>query len=248
MIRVLIADDEAPAREELSFLVSGLTGFQVIGVASSGSQAVFLIKELRPQVVFLDIQMPGLNGLEVSKAMASLEPRPLVVFVTAYNEYALNAFEVEAVDYLLKPVSDERLFQTARRLRELLQPRLVEKLEKLLFEHNKGVGPKHIPVEKNGRIILLEPEEIIYFFADRGYIIARTRTGDFITNFTLSELEERSDRNAFFRCHKSYIVNLDYIKEIIPWTYSSYKLIMNNSDEVPVSRQKSKDLAAILGL
>lgn len=248
MIRVLIADDEAPAREELSFLISKLVGFEIIGVASSGSQAVFLIKELHPQVVFLDIQMPGLNGLEVSKALTSLDPKPLVVFVTAYNEYALSAFEVEAVDYLLKPVSDTRLAQTARRLKELLQPGLAEKLENLLQQHNKKVFTKHIPVEKNGRIILLEPGEIMCFFADCGYIIARTRTGDFITDFTLNELQEKTDQRTFFRCHKSYIINLDHIKEIIPWTYSSYKLIMSNHDEIPVSRQKSKDLAMMLGL
>jgi two-component system response regulator LytT len=248
MIRVLIADDEAPAREELSYMISRLADFQIIGVASSGSQAVFLIKELRPQVVFLDIQMPGLNGLEVSKSLASVDPKPLVVFVTAYNEYALNAFEVEAVDYLLKPVSDARLLQTARRLKELIQPKLAERLETLLLQHEKEANPRHIPVEKNGRIKLLEPKEILCFFADQGYIIARTGAGDFITNFTLNELEERIDQRTFFRCHKSFIVNLDYIKEIIPWTYSSYKLIMNNNDEIPVSRQKSKDLAVMLGL
>ncbi|MDD2574017.1 MAG: LytTR family transcriptional regulator DNA-binding domain-containing protein [Bacillota bacterium] len=248
MIRVLIADDEAPAREELSFLISRLAGFQVIGVASSGSQAVFLIKELHPQVVFLDIQMPGLNGLEVSKALASLDPKPLIVFVTAYDEYALNAFDVEAVDYLLKPVSDDRLFKTAKRLKELLQPRLADRIKTLLSDREKELNLKRIPVEKNGRIRLLEPREILCFFADQGYIIARTGAGDFITNFTLNELEERIERNTFFRCHKSYIVNLDYIKEIIPWTYSSYKLIMHNNDEIPVSRQKSKDLATMLGL
>jgi len=167
MIRVLIADDEAPAREELSYMISRLSGFQVIGVASSGSQAMFLIKELHPQVVFLDIQMPGLNGLEVSKSLASLDPKPLVVFVTAYDEYALNAFDVEAVDYLLKPVSDERLSKTARRLRDLIQPRLAEKLESILQVHGKDKDLRRIPVEKNGRIKLLEPREILYFFADQ---------------------------------------------------------------------------------
>ena len=248
MIKVLIADDEAPAREELSFLISRLVGFQVVGVASSGSQAVFLIKELHPQVVFLDIQMPGLNGLEVSKAIEALDPKPLIVFVTAYDEYALNAFEVEAVDYLLKPVSDDRLLKTARRLKELLEPKLAEKIETLLSGQGKEPVLKRIPVEKNGRIKLLEPGEIVCFFADQGYIVARTGAGDFITNFTLNELEDKIGQRTFFRCHKSYIVNLDYIKEIIPWTYSSYKLIMNNNDEIPVSRQKSKDLAIMLGL
>jgi two-component system LytT family response regulator/two-component system response regulator LytT len=248
MIRVLIADDEAPAREELSYMIGRLVDFQVIGVASSGSQAVFLIKELHPQVVFLDIQMPGLNGLEVSKALSSIDPKPFVVFVTAYNEYALNAFDVEAVDYLLKPVSDARLLKTARRLKELMQSKLAEKIETILIEHGKEAGIKRIPVEKNGRIKLLEPKEIVCFFANQGYIVARTQAGDFITNFTLNELEERINQNTFFRCHKSYIVNLDYIKEIIPWTYSSYKLIMYNNDEIPVSRQKSKELGTILGL
>ena len=248
MIKVLIADDEAPAREELSFLISRLVGFQVVGVASSGSQAVFLIKELHPQVVFLDIQMPGLNGLEVSKAIEALDPKPLIVFVTAYDEYALNAFEVEAVDYLLKPVSDDRLLKTARRLKELLEPKLAEKIETLLSGQGKEPVLKRIPVEKNGRIKLLEPGEIVCFIADQGFIVSRTWAGDFKTNFTLNELEDNIGQRTFFRCHKSYIVNLDYIKEIIPWTYSSYKLIMNNNDEIPVSRQKSKDLAAMLGL
>ena len=202
MIRVLIADDEAPAREELSYMVSRLSGFQVIGVASSGSQAVFLIKELRPQVVFLDIQMPGLNGLEVSKSLSSIDPKPLVVFVTAYDEYALNAFDVEAVDYLLKPVSNERLFKTARRLKDLIQPRLAEKLESILQVHEKDGDLIRIPVERKGRIKLLEPKEILYFFADQGYILAKTKTEDYITNFTLNELEERIDQRTFFRCQK----------------------------------------------
>lgn len=248
MIRVLIADDEAPAREELSYMIGRLADFQVIGVASSGSQAVFLIKELHPQVVFLDIQMPGLNGLEVSKALSSVDPKPLIVFVTAYNDYALSAFDVQAVDYLLKPVSDARLLKTARRLKELIQPNLAERIETILLEHEKAADLKRIPVEKNGRIKLLEPKEILCFFADKGYIFARTEAGNFITNFTLNELEERINQRTFFRCHKSYIVNLDYIKEIIPWTYSSYKLIMHNNDEIPVSRYKSKELGSMLGL
>jgi two-component system LytT family response regulator/two-component system response regulator LytT len=248
VIRVLIADDEAPAREELSYLISKIKDFEIVGVASSGSQAVFLIKELYPQVIFLDIQMPGLNGLEVSRALSSIDPKPIIVFVTAHDKYAINAFDVEAVDYLLKPVSEARFLKTIKRIKELIRSRLAERLENVLMEHEGEIQLKRIPVDKKGRIILLDPKEILYFFADQGYIIAKTPDANYITNFTLNELEEKVDRDIFFRCHKSYMINMDYIKEIIPWSYSTYKLIMTNNDEIPVSRQKAKELNSILGL
>lgn len=248
MIRVLIADDEAPAREELSYLISKIKDFEIVGVASSGSQAVFLIKELYPRVVFLDIQMPGLNGLEVSKALSSIEPRPITVFVTAHDKYAINAFDAEAVDYLLKPVSENRFLKTVKRIKELIRSQLTERIENALLEHGSEPHSKRIPVEKNGRIKLLDAKEIVYFFADQGYILAKTADSSYITNFTLNELEDRIDQSVFFRCHKSYMANMDYIREIIPWNYSTYKLIMSNNDEIPVSRQKAKELNAILGL
>ncbi|MBA1335040.1 MAG: hypothetical protein HPY66_0662 [Firmicutes bacterium] len=248
MIRVLIADDEAPAREELSYLISKIKDFEIVGVASSGSQAVFLIKELYPRVVFLDIQMPGLNGLEVSKALSSIEPRPITVFVTAHDKYAINAFDAEAVDYLLKPVSENRFLKTVKRIKELIRSQLTERIENALLEHGSEPHLKRIPVEKNGRIKLLDAKEIVYFFADQGYILAKTADASYITNFTLNELEDRIDQSVFFRCHKSYMANMDYIREIIPWNYSTYKLIMSNNDEIPVSRQKAKELNAILGL
>jgi len=248
LIRVLIADDEAPAREELSYLISKIKDFEIVGVASSGSQAVFLIKELYPRVVFLDIQMPGLNGLEVSKALSSIEPRPITVFVTAHDKYAINAFDAEAVDYLLKPVSENRFLKTVKRIKELIRSQLTERIENALLEHGSEPHLKRIPVEKNGRIKLLDAKEIVYFFADQGYILAKTADASYITNFTLNELEDRIDQSVFFRCHKSYMANMDYIREIIPWNYSTYKLIMSNNDEIPVSRQKAKELNAILGL
>ena len=246
-MRTLIVDDEAPARERLKRLLAGIDGVQVAGEAGSGLQAVEMIENEEPDLVLLDIQMPGLDGFGVIEA---LENPPPVVFVTAYDEYAIRAFEVSALDYLLKPFSRERLEKAIRRAQEAqideqgFATRLAPLLESLA---SQGRYLARLAVRDRDRIHVLdvgdldwigvEGERTFVHVGDRVYPIRRT----------LAELEARLDPARFFRAHRSAIVNLDRVKEIIPWFKGSHKLRLTTGAEVDLSRAQARVLRRILG-
>ena len=245
-MRTLIVDDEAPARERLKRYLANMEGVEVIGEAKDGVQAVEMIEAQSPELVLLDIQMPGLDGFGVVEA---LEDPPAIIFVTAYDQYAIRAFEVHALDYLLKPFSQQRLAKAIHRAQEALaegqdlSAQLRRLLEGLAAE---GRYLTRVAVRDRDCIRVLdadsvdwigiEDEQVMVHVGDRAYAIRRT----------LSELEARLDPKRFFRAHRSAIVNLDRVQEIIPWFKGSHILRLTTGAEVDLSRARARVLRKLL--
>lgn len=245
-LRTLIVDDEAPARERLGRLLAGNPLVELIGEAEDGVKAVELVEELNPDLVLLDIQMPGLDGFGVIKM---LQKPPLIIFVTAYDEYAIRAFEVNALDYLLKPFTKVRLERAIERAYQELSKRadFSAKLDSL-FETLKEQPSylERIAVRKGSRLFVIGVSDIDWFGAESGLIFIHTKEEKYVTNYTLEELESRLNPKMFFRAHRSAIVNLTRIKEIIPWFAGSHKIKLTTGDEVDLSRSQAKELRKII--
>jgi two-component system, LytTR family, response regulator len=255
-IKTLIVDDEQLARDELAFLLKPFADFEVVGQGKNGVEAVNMIRDLEPQLVFLDVQMPGLDGLGVIKRL--LEKKialPLFVFITAYEHYAVSAFEVSAVDYLLKPLSRARLEKTITKVRGLLEAATAtsEKLDRLvhMVEERPAAQKTRLTVKSGGRLFLVDSEDVIYAAIEDGVISIVTRDLEGLSNFrTVEELQGVLDPNTFWRVHRSYLVNINRIKEIVPWFKSSYQLKMDDrkQTEIPVSRAQTRKLRELLNL
>ena len=246
-IGVLIVDDEAPARERLKRLLADIEGVELIGQAEGGVQAVEMIERERPDLVLLDIQMPGLDGFGVIEA---LEDPPPVIFVTAYDEYAIRAFEVNALDYLLKPFSRERLEKAVRRAQEALAEeqdfamRLGPLLESLATQ---GRYLTRLAVRDRDRICVLDVDEVDWIDVEDEQVMVHVGDRAYLIRRTLTELEARLDPAHFFRAHRSAIVNLSRVKEVIPWFKGSHKLRLTTGAEVDLSRARARALRKILG-
>jgi len=245
-MRTLIVDDESPARERLKRLLADVEEVELIGEAESGVQAVEMIERKRPDLVLLDIQMPGLDGFGVIEALA--DP-PLVIFVTAYDEYAIRAFEVNALDYLLKPFSRERLERAIRRAQEALveeqdfAARLGPLLESLAAQ---GRYLTRLAVRDRDRIRVLGVDEVDWIGVEGERVLVHAGDKAYPIRRTLAELEARLDPARFFRAHRSAIVNLDRVKEVIPWFKGSHKLRLTTGAEVELSRAQARALRRIL--
>jgi two-component system response regulator LytT len=248
-LRAIVIDDEKLARDRLTGFLAGLGGVELIGEASNGIEAVQMIEDKRPDLVFLDVQMPGMDGFEVLRALSA--PPPQVVFATAYDEYAIRAFEVQAVDYLLKPFARTRVEEAVGRARARLQqgaPGLdIDAVVRRLEEGRKSYVTQ-ISVHSGRRILLLPVEDIRWFGVEHRLVYAHTAERAFMTNYTLRELEDRLDPELFFRVHKASLVNLRHVKEIVPWFGGRYKLAMRDhaASEVAVSRTQARALRARL--
>ncbi|AFM43360.1 response regulator of the LytR/AlgR family [Desulfosporosinus acidiphilus SJ4] len=253
-MRAFIVDDEALSRDELKYLLEQAADVSVVGMARNGSEALQLIPQMRPDVVFLDIQMPDLSGLVVARELFAAMPSnsaPLFVFATAFDEHALEAFEVSAIDYILKPFSAERLQNTLERLRGLLERTgdseklKKDKLDRILNLLENPSNQAKLPVEENERIILLEAEKIIYAWAEDRRVLVKTDTASYKTSYSLSELETKL---GLLQTHKSYLVNKDMVREIVPWFNGTYNLIMSDpqKSQVPVSRTYVKSVRSAL--
>jgi len=246
-MRVLIVDDEPPARERLKRLLADIEGIELIGEAEGGVQAVEIMEENKPDLVLLDIQMPGLDGFEVIEA---LEDPPPVIFVTAYDEYAIRAFEVNALDYLLKPFSRERLAKAIRRAQEALAEekdfaaQLGPLLESLAAQ---GQYLARLAVSDHDRIRVLDVDEVDWIGIEGEQVMVHVGDRAYPIRRTLTELEARLDPACFFRAHRSAIVNLDRVKEVIPWFKGSHKLRLTTGAEVDLSRARARALRKILG-
>jgi two-component system LytT family response regulator/two-component system response regulator LytT len=259
-IRALIVDDEQLAREELAYLLERRGDVQVVGQAGSGIEAMGLLEDLEPQVVFLDVQMPGMTGFEVARQIVRRDERPEIVFVTAFDQYALDAFQVNAVDYLLKPVDPARLEQALQRAsRRLaadrgpssgsLRNEDLERIVQLVAERQSR--PERLAVKTGERFLLIDADEVLYASVadDAITIVASLVTGT--SNYrTLDELQAHLDPKVFWRVHRSHLVNIKKIKEIVPWFSRNYILRMNDakSTEIPVSRSQTKRLREYLRL
>lgn len=247
-LKALIVDDESPARSELRYMLDNIDEIEVIGESASAREALELIRAVNYDVIFLDIQMPGLTGLEMAQALKQLSSPPMIVFVTAHDEHAVRAFEVDAVDYLLKPFEEDRLMQTVDRLVNVK----LRMETKPVSENQKEQVARfdRMPVEKNGKTILLNVDTIVYADIRHDYVYIHTYEESFITTYTLAELEGRLKDKFFFRTHRSYVVNLNKVKEIVPLFKNNYilKVKDKNESEILVSRRQTRKLKALLGI
>lgn len=244
-LTIFIIDDEGPVRRELKHLLGRIEDVAIVGEAASGTAALPEVRALLPDLVFLDIQMPGLSGLELSYLFGDLPKKPLLVFVTAYEEHAVKAFELDALDYILKPFTQARLSRAVDKARRFL--RLGE--EATVSQTASGPGPaqeRRIPLYDGERIVPTLPKHIFFITSDDGRISVHAVHGRYTVKSTISELEDRLVPHGFFRAHRSHLVNLNHVAEILPWTGGSYKLIMSDRErtEILVSRYNAKDLKA----
>jgi two-component system LytT family response regulator len=250
-LRILIVDDEPLARARARRMLDGLEDADVVGEAGSAAQARQRITELRPDLLLLDIQMPGEDGFEL---LEGLDPRPAVVFVTAFDHYAVRAFEENAVDYLLKPFRRERLVESLARVRqELARP---EELSRRLTELLGGLDRaptsntlERFTVRVGNRQLILKADEVLWFGAEEKLVFAATATDRHYVNFTLDQLERRLDPKRFARVHRSAIVNLDHAAALRPGFAGTYRLQLKDEarTEVPVSRARARMLRERLG-
>jgi len=252
-VTVFIIDDEAPARRELRYLLEQVEDVDILGEASNPSQGVQGIRETKPQLVFLDIQLPGLSGIELAQVIRELPYKPLVVFATAFEQFAVQAFNVDAFDYILKPFTLERVARSIHKAGETLSAQVKTKTVAPPEEPNSLDRPdiKRILVHRGGKLIPIPPESIIFIRATEGEAQIHTADGLFTSKNTLNTLESVLGPYSFVRVHRNSLVNLNCIVEIIPWFNGSCKLIMNDGcgSEVLVSRYNAKDLkhSLILG-
>ncbi|WP_425057861.1 Sensory transduction protein LytR [Sporomusa carbonis] len=255
MLNAIIVDDELPARDELKYLLSRLPGVTVVGEADNGPAAVGLAAQHCPDVVFLDIQMRGMNGMETALALRTAAPNALIVFASAYDEYAIKAFEIGAVDYLLKPFESERVAATVERLQKY-RPEdwqaAATRVDQAITTVAKTTVHK-LAVEKNGKIVLVNYSDILYAHTQTGAVTVVTETGEYTYSGTLSELQERLRGTTVMRVHKSYLVHMEKVKEVIPWFKGTYWLKLstpgnNGTIEVPVGKGQIKEIKGILGL
>jgi two-component system, LytTR family, response regulator len=265
-LSTLIIDDEQLARDELAYLLKSVEDVQVIAQGKNGVEAVNLIREHSPDLVFLDVQMPGLDGFGVIKKLVDKKlPLPQIVFATAYDQYAVKAFEVNAVDYLLKPFDKKRVALSVQKAKKNLQAQSqakesggpqAEAIDSLvrMLEAQKPAAPavSKIMLRAGGRMILVDQKEICFASIEDGVItVFTTSGGEGQSNCrTLEELAESLDHNLFWRTHRSYLVNINRIREVVPWFKSSYQIKMDDKkqSEVPVSRAQTKKLRELFKL
>jgi len=259
-INTVIVDDERPARDELAFLLKGFPEVNVVAQGKNGLEAVALIKEHDPDLVFLDVQMPGLDGFGVIKKLVERKLRlPQIVFATAYDHYAVQAFEVSAVDYVLKPFDKARVARAIERAKKMVDANTspVQRLETLVEQLGAGApkpqpaSPVKLLVKSHARMILIDADDMIYASIQDGAITIFSRDTEGVSNYrTVEELMETLDPGVFWRPHRSYLVNINHIKEVVPWFKSSFMLKMNDkrASEIPVSRNQTKRLRELLKL
>jgi len=260
-LTAVLVDDERPARDELGYLLGRIGGVEVVGQAENGVEALRAIDRLQPDVVFLDVQMPGLTGFEVARQMIDGRTSSHIVFVTAYDQYAIEAFEVNAVDYLLKPVDQTRLELAVERARKRIEadraggvpgPLMTAQMEKIVeLVAERQNRRERLAIKVGDKFVLVQAEEIVYasLADDSLTVVTNQHTGT--SNYrTLDELQARLDGNVFWRVHRSHLVNINKIKEIVPWFSRNYILRMRDekSSEIPVSRAQTKRLREYLKL
>lgn len=265
-INTLIVDDEKPARDELAFLLKAFPEINIIAQGKNGVEAVSLIREHSPDLVFLDVKMPGLDGFGVLKKLVERRMKvPHVVFATAFDHYAVQAFDVNAVDYVLKPFDKGRIAKAIQRARKEIEAQTspAERLEQLVNQLGAGAtanGPKaaatpaphaKILVKVQQKMLLVDANDLIFASIEDGLISVVTRDLEGTSNYrTLEELHGALDGDSFWRPHRSYLVNIDHIKEVVPWFKSTYMLKMDDrkQTQIPVSRQQTKRLRELFKL
>jgi len=246
MIRCLVVDDEQVAREHMVRLLEQYSDVTTVGSASNGVEALESIADFTPDVVFLDIEMPEMSGFDV---LAQLRTAPLIVFATAYDEYAVQAFEANAIDYLLKPVQPGRLTKTIEKIRTTLEKpaKEYESLLRTALSQLRPGAPAKLAARRGRRIVLLSPKEILYARIEDEIVFLHSHSDRFATDRTITELEELLEPGGFCRISRSVLVNLVYARELLPWSNGTWKLKLANNIELDVSRERARELKSRIG-
>ena len=258
-LRTVVVDDERLAREDVCFLLGGMEGVEVVAQAADGLQALQVIQDESPDLVLLDVQMPGLNGFEVARRLNDAGSESQLVFVTAFDEHAIKAFEVNAVDYLLKPVEAVRLSTAVDRVRRRLtgmraaggRPAGAELDRILQLLAGRQEHREQLAVKIGDRFLLVQADDLVHASVENDVITVVTNSLSGTSNYrTLDELQARLDPAVFWRVHRSHLVNINKIKEIVPWFSRNYILKMKDAkgSEIPVSRSQTKRLREYLKL
>lgn len=244
MLRVYIVDDEPLARDELKYLILRSKEAEIAGESDCVDHALADIHILKPDLVFLDIELADENGLSIAKKLGELDPAPALIFATAYDEYALQAFDLNAVDYILKPFEEERICKAIEKVKKSKGIGLEQ--QRTAVQPIREVKGK-IPVLIDERIVLLNCRDILFLESRDGKCIIKTKDMEYRVSDALIMIEKKINEGAFLRVHRSYIVNLDQITEIEPWFNSTYNLTMEDGSKVPVSRTYVKELKMLVG-
>lgn len=249
MLNVLIVDDEKYIRNELRYFLEKYKDLKICGEASNGREAIELTQNLNPDIVFLDIELQDMNGLLVARNILENENHPYIVFATAYDNYAIQGFELDAVDYIVKPFLEERIKRTLDRIKKRLHSGDMKK-HKEISNNEANVMKDKLCVSKNDKLILLDLENIQYIHSEHNDMFVKTNKDIYSCSYTLKDLEDRFKDGRMIRTHKSYIVNIDYIDEIIPWFNYTFKIILKGEEkiEIPVSRNYMKKFKNKLGI
>lgn len=256
VLRCLIVDDESPAREELRYLLHELGGVQVVGSAATAEEAMLLLENVGYDIVFLDIRMPGLSGLDLAAVLHEKPDSPQVVFTTAYPDHAVEAFSLSAADYLLKPFSSERLAGSIDRVRNRLErsstssaPTTSEPPPIARTQDTSVRQGTRLPIQRGDRTVFVHDDDIVAAAAAHGYSYVYLNTERVLVNYSLSELEQRLS-SSFFRVHRSYLANLNRLVELRPDFKGALVLVMDDqaNTRIPVSRRQAQELRKRLGL
>lgn len=248
----IIVEDEMPSVEELKYIISQYDFLEIKGTANNGEEGFNLFNNAKPDIVFLDINIPIINGMDLARKIKSVKEETDIVFITAYEQHAVEAFEVNAADYILKPFDEKRIYKTIKKLKDMKNVDKKEDFSNKLKEFVIKIDReekllKKIPCEYHGKTILIDLKEIQFCYIEDEETYVKTKDKKYYTSYALHEIENKTD---LFRAHRSFLVNIDNVKELYPWFHGTYKLIMNDCEksEVPVSRNNVRKLKDMIGL
>jgi two-component system LytT family response regulator len=244
-MRAIIVEDEFPAREELKYFINRFSNIDIISEFDNGLDVLKFIQETKIDIIFLDINIPLLDGMLLAKTIKQFKISPKIVFITAYKEHAVDAFELEAFDYILKPYSEERIVSMLNKINKLDIADVKTSVEEKMS--NKDDILSSVSLWKNDKLMVISISDIYYCEAKERETIVFTKDSEYIVKLSITEFEKNLKSNIFFKTHRSYIVNIYKIKEIIPWFNNTYKLkLKDRESEIPVSRSKIKDFRKIM--
>lgn len=244
MLKVYLVEDEPLARDELKYILHRSKQVDILGESDNVEDAMRDIAELNPDLVFLDIELGEKNGLQLAEQLLKMDPAPAIVFATAYDEFALQAFDLYAIDYILKPFDDERIYKSLKKIKEIQK---IGMQEVTLARPIKSESNAKIAISVDKRIIVLPHHEIIFLEAVEGNSIVTTEKKTYTVTEALIVLEKKLANTQFVRVHRSFIINIDHIVEIHPWFNSTYNLLMKDGSKVPVSRTYVRKLKQVVG-
>ena len=249
-IRTLIVDDESLARERIREMLEGDPEIEIVGDCANGKEAIQAISKLKPDLIFLDVEMPGIDGFQVLQSLEAAE-MPVVIFVTAYDQYAVRAFDTYALDYLLKPFDRERFERSVRRAKtqllkisDSMNERILSALEQI---KTRPVHLERLVIKMNGHVFFIKVSEIDWLEAEGNYVRLHSGKESYLLRDTISALEAQLDPKQFLRVHRSAIVNIDRIQELQPWFHGEYRIILREGVQLTLSRSYREKLHELLG-